>query len=191
MYKHLIFLFFSFLMLACSTNNKVKTQNNQFIDAVPTDFKGTLTSHNAVRATLGLNPLRWSNTLATYAKQWARHQARTQNCFMQHRPHDAGRFKQIYGENLFWASPKRWSDGRVELQHIRIGDVVKAWANEVADYDYQSNSCRAGEQCGHYTQIVWRESQAVGCAKVVCGDQSQLWVCNYNPPGNYIGEKPY
>ena len=191
MYKHLIFLLFPLFIISCSSNNKVQTKNNQYIRATPTAFKGTLASHNAVRAQLGLNPLRWSNKLAVYAQQWAKHQARTQNCLMQHRPHSAGPFKQIHGENLFWASPKRWSDGKIELQNISISGVVKAWASEVKDYDYQTNSCRIGEQCGHYTQIVWRESQAVGCAKVVCADKSQLWVCNYNPPGNYVGEKPY
>lgn len=156
----------------------------------PAAFRGTLSSHNSVRRQLGLKPLRWSNRLAGYAQQWANHLASTQNCFMQHRPRH-GRFKQIHGENLFWASPKRWSDGRVEKQQISISEVIKSWADEDVDYDYRSNRCRPGAQCGHYTQIVWRETEAVGCAKVMCRDKSQLWVCNYDPPGNYIGERPY
>ena len=186
-----IFLLSLLLLFSCSSNTTKQMINNHFVPAVPTAFEGTLNSHNKVRTALGLKPLRWSNKLALYAEQWANHQAKTQNCFMQHRPHYESPFRQIYGENLFWASPKRWSDGKIELQQISIKQVIKAWADEVVDYNYQSNSCRTGEQCGHYTQIVWRESQAVGCAKVVCADKSQLWVCNYDPPGNYVGERPY
>ncbi len=189
--KNLILLLFPLLLFACSSHATRQVTNNRFIDAVPVAFQGVLTAHNNVRTPLGLRALTWSNKLARYAQQWAIHQAKTQNCFMQHRPHHTGAFKQIYGENLFWASAKHWSDGKIELQNISIKEVVKAWADEVTDYDYQNNRCRAGEQCGHYTQIVWRESQAVGCAKVVCADKSQLWVCNYDPPGNYIGERPY
>lgn len=194
MHKTIILFLSLFLMLACS--NEPHKQSHQEAPlpqtgSEPAKFRGTLASHNSVRSQLGLVPLRWSNKLAGYAQQWANNQANTKNCAMQHRPHQAGPFKQVHGENLFWASPKRWSDGRTELQELSIGEVVKAWADEVVDYDYNSNSCRSGEQCGHYTQIVWHETRAVGCAIAVCSDQSQLWVCNYDPPGNYIGEKPY
>lgn len=155
------------------------------------DIGATLLSHNTVRRQSGLTLLRWSTSLASYAQQWATHQASTQNCYMQHRPYQQGAFKQIYGENLFWASPKRWSDGKLELQAISIAEVIKAWADEVVDYDYASNTCRSGAQCGHYTQMIWKNTQSVGCAVAICADKSQLWVCNYNPPGNYIGERPY
>ncbi|HIO92337.1 MAG TPA: SCP-like extracellular [Leucothrix mucor] len=195
MQKAIILFLSLFLVLACSANKPPKqVQNSRTINpSIMSSFnvQGTLASHNSVRTQLGLVPLRWSNKLARYAQQWANHQANTQNCAMQHRPQQAGPFKQVHGENLFWASPKRWSDGKVELQELSIERVVKAWTDEVVDYDYNSNSCRQGEQCGHYTQIVWRETRAVGCAIAVCSDQSQLWVCNYDPPGNYIGEQPY
>jgi hypothetical protein len=78
--------------------------------------------------------------------------------------------------------------------------VVRAWADEVADYDYENNSCVTGEQCGHYTQVVWRTTTRVGCATKVCTKNSpfgaqaptwQYWVCNYDPPGNYQGQRPY
>jgi hypothetical protein len=195
MTQYLLLLLVLFTLLACSSSPRKKSSATgmarPIVNAVPASFRGTLISHNSVRSTLGLNPLYWSNKLAHYAQQWASHQANTQNCYMKHRPHHADPFKQIYGENLFWASPKRWSDGKVELQRISISEVIKSWADEDADYNYHNNSCRIGTQCGHYTQIVWRETQAVGCAIAVCPDQSQLWVCNYNPPGNYIGERPY
>ncbi|KAI9112362.1 hypothetical protein K1719_016559 [Acacia pycnantha] len=69
--------------------------------------------------------------------------------------------------------------------------AVKLWVDEKADYDYNSNSCAAGKQCGHYTQVVWRNSIRVGCAKVKCNNGGTFIGCNYDPPGNYVGQKPY
>ena len=154
-------------------------------------FAGSVAAHNKVRVAHGLNPLRWSDSLAGYAQEWANHLAYTNNCNMRHRPQTEGRFKQQHGENLWWASPRVWSDGITEVQNISIARVVKDWADEKPFYNYRANTCKAGEQCGHYTQIVWRETTEVGCAYQQCTDKSQLWVCNYNPPGNYIGERPY
>jgi uncharacterized protein YkwD len=192
-------LLLSFMILsACSSNPSSSiTNDNRQLDSisvsivVATDIKATLLSHNTVRVPLGLTPLRWSTSLANYAQQWAFHQASTQNCTMQHRPHQDGVFKQVHGENLFWASPKRWSDGKLELQTISITEVIKAWTDEVVDYNYANNSCRLGTQCGHYTQVVWQNTQKVGCAVAICPNKSQLWVCNYDPAGNYIGVRPY
>ena len=83
-----------------------------------------------------------------------------------------------YGENLFeiigaTASPAQ---------------VVKAWAEESRNYDYNSNRCRG--VCGHYTQIVWGDTKEVGCA-VARGGGREVWVCSYDPPGNWVGKRPY
>ncbi|KAM2731092.1 hypothetical protein EV2_034798 [Malus domestica] len=69
--------------------------------------------------------------------------------------------------------------------------AVDLWVAEKADYSYESNSCAAGKVCGHYTQVVWRNSARVGCAKVRCSSGGTFIGCNYDPPGNYVGEKPY
>jgi pathogenesis-related protein 1 len=66
--------------------------------------------------------------------------------------------------------------------------VVNAWAAESRNYDYRSNCCRG--VCGHYTQIVWAGTQEVGCA-VARGGRREVWVCNYDPPGNWAGKRPY
>jgi hypothetical protein len=110
---------------------------------------------------------------------------------MIHRPNNSGPFKQIHGENLFWASPKELADGQKQIQTITTKDIIKAWAEEENFYDYPKNQCLPGEDCGHFTQMVWHESREVGCAMAVCSDKSQIWACNYHPRGNYIGEWPY
>lgn len=129
-----------------------------------------LMAHNAVRARAGVPPLVWSDQLARYAQEWANHLAAT-NSFV-HRP--GGR----YGENLYAISGAR----------VTPRDVVGLWASEAASYDIASNTCSG--MCGHYTQLVWRATRRVGCA--VAGDgYREVWVCNYDPPGNYIGYRPY
>ena len=127
-------------------------------------------AHNAVRAGLKMPPLVWSDRLAERAQDWADTLlARRQFAHRQNSP---------YGENLF----------EIRGGSATSAQVVKAWADEVRDYDYKSNKCRG--VCGHYTQIVWRDTKEVGCA-VARGGGREVWVCNYDPPGNYIGERPY
>ncbi len=149
-------------------------------------FEGVLEAHNSVRLKHGLPPLTWSDKLAAYSQQWANHLGASGHCKMVHRSGTPP-----YGENLYWASPLSWSTGQTAVQDVTIKDVVKVWTDEEKWYDYASNSCEPGQQCGHYTQIVWHNTTEVGCAMKVCADKSQSWVCSYNPPGNFAGERPY
>ena len=149
-----------------------------------------VSAHNRVRSKYRLQPLSWSPSLSKFSAQWANHLKRNNGCRMHHRPHE-GQNKTDYGENLFWASPFRWSDGATNIQNISSTAVVQAWAEEVKYYNYSRNSCQRGQQCGHFTQVVWKDSRKVGCALAICPDKSQVWVCSYDPPGNWQGIKPY
>ncbi|EDM74710.1 SCP-like family protein [Plesiocystis pacifica SIR-1] len=136
-------------------------------------------AHNQVRlgvpnAGKPLPPLRWSPKLAAQAQRWA------DRCEFEHS--DVG-----YGENL----AARSGGGSPE-------SVTASWASEAADYDHRRHQCAAGAVCGHYTQMVWRASTELGCAVSTCGTNSpfgggtwELWVCNYDPPGNWVGQAPY
>ena len=142
-----------------------------------------LAAHNRWRKEVGSPPLKWSPALASTAQAWADHLKEANGCKMEHSHSDLG-------ENLHWASPK-WSDGRVAEQVVTPSSVVDSWASERADYNPRTNSCARGAKCGHYTQMVWRNTTQVGCGKALCKDFSQVWVCNYAPAGNYVGQKPY
>lgn len=155
--------------------------------AAEIDRTAMVAAHNAWRARLGVGDLAWSAELETSAQAWADQLRQTNQCRMQH-----SRPEGRYGENLFWASALRWSDGRRELAAVTARKVVDSWGSEQRDYHYANNSCKPGRMCGHYTQLVWRDTTHVGCAVAVCPDsQDQVWVCQYQPAGNWVGRKPY
>ena len=129
-----------------------------------------LNAHNAARADVGVPSLTWDDTVAAYAQNYANQ--RIGDCNLVH---SGGK----YGENIAW--------GSADLSGT---DAVKMWVDEKANYDYNSNSC-VGGQCGHYTQVVWRNSVRLGCAKVRCNNGGTFIGCNYDPPGNYNNERPY
>ncbi|MBF0154278.1 MAG: SCP-like extracellular [Magnetococcales bacterium] len=140
--------------------------------------------HNQHRGRVGVDSLSWSPQLADYAREWAKTLA-AQGCSMRHRT------EHLHGENLYWHSAIRWSDGRREIASVTPQKVVDSWADERRDYDYDQDRCTPGRMCGHYTQVVWHTTREVGCAMQLCPDQGQIWVCNYDPHGNIVGERPY
>jgi len=154
-------------------------------DFVPEAF---IVAHNKWRAGAGVSEiLSYSPALAVSAQASAFKLKQTNGCEMRHSKPDGK-----YGENLFWGSALNWSDGRKELQKVSPEQVVDSWGSEKANYDYENNSCTPGKMCGHYTQMVWRTTKTVGCAMAVCEDtQTQVWVCRYQPAGNWVGNTPY
>ncbi|KAL9371184.1 hypothetical protein Peur_036324 [Populus x canadensis] len=129
-----------------------------------------LNAHNAARSQVTVANIIWDNTVAAYALNYAN--SRISNCDLVHS-------NGPYGENLAKGSGSFTGAAAVNL-----------WVAEKPYYDYASNSC-VGGQCLHYTQVVWRNSVRVGCARVKCTNGWWFVSCNYDPPGNYIGERPY
>ncbi|CUT99419.1 peptidase inhibitor R3HDML [Echinococcus multilocularis] len=77
-----------------------------------------------------------------------------------------------------------------------LTDSVCGWASEVKHYKYSTNRC--SRVCDHYTQIVWANTDELGCAMRECYDvlpgyqnPQYLIVCQYKPIGNYAGQRPY
>jgi pathogenesis-related protein 1 len=129
-----------------------------------------LAAHNAVRARVGLAQLVWSAALARTAQEWAERLVARRE--FGHRPGTP------LGENLFSITGGAATPGM----------VAGEWAAEAKDYDWGRNRCRG--VCGHYTQMVWRETERVGCG-VARGRGREVWVCNYDPAGNWDGRRPY
>ncbi len=179
------------LLLICLVPAKARAaqQNNEV------DVMCMLDEHNTLRANVGVPNLRWSEPLARQAATWADTLKRS-GCTMKH-SHVAR-----IGENLYWASPLKTGSRnkgksawkwRLTPQPIKEKTVVAAWATEQPWYSRSSNTCEAppGKTCGHYTQMVWKTTTEVGCGKAICEDSSQVWVCNYAPASNVVGQRPY
>lgn len=131
-----------------------------------------LAPHNKLRAGLGLPPLQWSDSLANFAAWWG--SQRRGDCALVHSDTN-------YGENIFWGAGRNWQPG----------DAVAAWAAEGRYYNYGSNSCAQNRDCSHYTQMVWKRSRSLGCARVICNNGDTFIICNYDPHGNVMGQKPF
>ena len=143
------------------------------IERVAVDHDAALEAHNIVRAAKGLTPFTHDDRLAEASEMWSVKLA-DEGCDLIHSDGS-------WGENLYWTSGTATS-----------AQPVESWASEEAFYDYEINTCTPGEQCGHYTQIVWDSTQRVGCGAAKCaGGGGEVWTCRYDPPGNWVGEWPY
>ena len=170
-----------YLLTACVQTDNTAGNLAPAQDAQQVDAQAIVKAHNQWRADVNVPSLKWSNTLAGVAQSWA-DELKNDDCGFYHSGNG-------YGENIYKATPIMWSDGRRELQQKTPKHVTDSWGNEIKDYDYTSNSCSG--VCGHYTQVVWKDTKEVGCAMSVCGDKSQIWVCSYAPAGNVVGKRPY
>jgi uncharacterized protein YkwD len=136
-----------------------------------------VTAHNFWRKQVKTAPLVWSNALAGQAREWALTLLRKGS--FEHKPDSP------HGQNIAWFAGER----------LKPSDVVDYWGNEVEYYDPEKNACLEEAECRHYTQIVWKDSREVGCASA-WGEHpkygvQEFWVCNYSPPGNMEGLRPY
>jgi pathogenesis-related protein 1 len=136
------------------------------------DRQAFLNGHNKARAEVGVRPLIWNVSLAAYAQAYAN--KRIPDCNMVESDPDGP-----LGECL--------AEGYDDLS---AADAVKAWVAEKPYYNHASNKCVGGE-CGHYTQVVWRDTKYLGCARAKCKNGWMFVTCNYFPSGNYFGERPY
>lgn len=161
----------SFLVLASSNFKPFEILQD---DKEPSNMRGMTERHNYWRKELGLPPLKWSNQLAAVAQKWA-NQLKARGCEIKHST-------TKYGENIYWSKGKKRSPQ----------EAVDAWASEKKDFNFETLECnKEWYHCGHYTQLIWERTKRVGCAVAYCEDGSEVWVCNYEPAGNVVGQKPY
>ncbi|KAK9724031.1 hypothetical protein RND81_05G043000 [Saponaria officinalis] len=133
-----------------------------------------LRAHNLIRAKYDIPPLQWDRTLARIARRRASILAK--DCSMVHS-------RGQYGENLFWGKLDHWTPAR----------MVEDWANEVQFFDLNTKKCtKDWTECGHFTQVIWADSQRVGCHRQKCILQvGFIGICIYDPPGNAVDQSPF
>jgi hypothetical protein len=65
------------------------------------------------------------------------------------------------------------------------------WYKEISNYDFALGKSSNGGVIGHFTQVVWKNSNATGfglSASKHSGWYKYYGVAWYNPPGNYLGQ---
>ena len=158
-----------------------------------------LDRHNYYRKIAGIKPLVWNHGIAINAYQWAK-KLQSQHCEMKHSSNDFRSNKAGFnylGENLHLL----YSSAPVSISKKNIEGAADGWYGEIANYQYsrkndfeycpKRNTVSHG-QIGHFTQLMWENSQALGCAAVQCDSNTKLLVvCQYGEGGNYVGEKPF
>jgi hypothetical protein len=157
-------------------NRTGTTYNNRMDDRLAARM---LDAHNHERQRLGLPKLKWNRALEREAQQWGRELASRGRL-----EHADRRTRNSTGENLWMGSQGQWDvlvglDMMIdEKKHYRHGNFPEI------------SSTGKWADVAHYTQIVWRNTQEVGCS--VVNDRGwDVLVCRYWPAGNVWGQKAY
>ncbi|KAG9510160.1 Golgi-associated plant pathogenesis-related protein 1, partial [Fragariocoptes setiger] len=145
--------------------NSKSQQYNAFIDEC-------IRTHNEMRRRHGVPELQPSKKLTRFARRRAKHIANSDGAEFRHPDNLA------YGENLAWHSDADRS----------CAALIKLWYDERDLYRFDRG--QFDTTTGHFTQLVWKSTTRVGCAKAYSsGPRGGVYlVCNYDPPGNWVNE---
>nr|ATU82446.1 venom CRiSP [Lethocerus distinctifemur] len=154
------------------------------------DKHNTLRRHVAIGnvsnqpSAVNMLQMSWDDELAEEAQDWA------DRCSFEHTPLEQRKLSRFtYGQNLGMSMnyPVESSLGNAPDFDAAIQD----WFNEVYEYGYNGSY---NPNSGHYSQVIWADSQFVGCGYVYYYNKpaySKLYVCNYGPGGNIQGRRAY
>jgi hypothetical protein len=137
-----------------------------------------LDRHNYYRKSItraSIPNLVWSPTVATSAQNWADYLGSNSKF-----EHSTG---YRYGENL----AKGYSSWTA---------AIDGWGSEKSDFVYGpfgNGLSKTGkwQNVGHYTQMIWKTTISCGCGSAQDPQGDVIYVCQYDPPGNVMGNYPY
>merc|ERR1712130_407651 len=160
--------------------NKEKRQKeslNQNIDP-KSGFKPfqqmALRKHNELRALhQNTNPMVLDKHLCSEAQAYA-HKLAFEIRQMKHSDANG------YGENIYWSS------GRAESPEDAVR-ACQSWYDEIHNYNWNTGESNGG-MIGHFTQMVWDNSQKLGVGMAYDQNTKECYVvAQYVPAGNYRG----
>src|SRR5262249_55557040 len=93
---------------------------------------------------------------------------------LRHRPDNP------FGENLYF------SFGGKPI----VLDAPRAWTSEKKNYSGETISEQNFMKFGHYTQMIWGATERIGAGKVKTKNGRFFGCCDYDPPGNVVGQAP-
>ena len=127
-------------------------------------------AHNTRRAAHGAAPVTWSGSIAATAQAFA------DTCSMGVHSTNTSN-----GENIFLSSATSTPT-----------TAVTNWYNEVSLYNF--NNPGFNSATGHFTQVVWKATTAIGCGiRADCPTTPSNpfgfnLICQYSPAGNVLGQ---
>ncbi|KAG0237577.1 hypothetical protein BGW41_008377 [Actinomortierella wolfii] len=149
------------LVRRASKSDKKKETKKPKAKALTKEQQTILDVHNSYRARHGAPPLTWNDKAAAWGNN------HIQACRFQHSSGSG------FGENL-------------AAGYQSFSKAIKAWYDEEKKYNY--NNPGFSGATGHFTQVVWKATKSVGCAKKFCpGSNWTIYICNYSPAGNIVG----
>ena len=138
------------------------------------DRAAFLRVHNDARAQVRVAPLRWDPGCADAAQDWA-------NTLAQRDRGLSHSGRQEYGENVWGGSGRDFTPA----------DAARAWLSERENYNGGPTDENNFRNAGHYTQMVWSRTTAVGYGIARSARGTIYIVADYAPPGNALGQRPY
>ncbi len=222
---HLSLLVASTLLLATSLGSSIPTLRTRDVegpDNSPEEYTSddkfkhaTLDTHNLYRQQHNVTDLKWNDTLAEIATEWAErcvfeHSVRITNHPYHHET------TEIKGQTQKRGEKANTTQGGETGENLSSGypnatESIRVWGEERDLYDFgdsepqddpqKDSGSGFSEEAGHFTQLVWKETTSVGCGRAHCGggkeenggdgeeDKAPGWfvVCEYWPYGNVQG----
>ncbi len=92
-----------------------------------------------------------------------------------------------YGENLYMIKTEK---NTVIDKRVIVKQAIKTWYSEKNIYNYE-NPNEKNPNILHFTQIVWKNMNKLGCGVTECivdNKKNVVVVCNYKPRGNILGQ---
>ena len=159
-------------------NNKESYNNNQEIKS-NSDFNSfcleAVDSHNKFRKMHHVPPLKLNKDICIISENYAKTLATKLKCLQ----HSDNEYKgEPLGENLFCC----WG------MEVTGHGISKHWYDEIKKYNFNGD-WQSG--CGHFTQLVWKDTKEVGFGKWKDKNGKTYVVANYFPAGNYMGTFKY
>jgi hypothetical protein len=177
-------LFFSSLALAlaltmagCASAPRRAVPPAPVVRAVQTETfdQKLLAAHNAERDRRHLPRLIWSDQLAQHAKSWAAKLAHDDRMVHSDRKDRPGEGENLWNGTASYFGPE---------------DMVGSFLSERKSFKAgtfpEVSKTGKWQDVGHYSQIIWPTTTAVGCALAHNKVRDYL-VCRYSPAGNVFG----
>ena len=132
--------------------------------------KTILNKHNYYRGLHQVGNLQRDATLERIAQNTAEYMKQIDNFYFANEKYNG---KSI-GQNIFWYWGSFTGD--------KIADM---WYESESQYDYSNP--KYSSSTGDFTQVVWKNTQKIGCG-YACNGKECYGICTYYPAGNYLNQ---